>query len=544
MNSASRLPQPGTSAWNRLNPKAKKKAHDLRRALAGVIELHLSGKWDRATLAATGLRDYRAVIGHAITPGHFWRLFDQVIERDGGRHQFDNLALYLPGRLARQAKPAVAFTTAARDLPNLKAAVLNIADNTRPTQPELLLVWDCACNDYQHLLDTGYTDLRARRAVLAGLDASGLPLALTPAALRRTFCRRLDRWIAGGCTPSAIQDQRLVKRPGPLPLSDEEQKHLLGHAVVGGLSKAWRDCIRLGKISPKTAAQFITNPASKSYVPNRIRAALGPTIKMIQPHHLGPHHARMEGAHISSDPTSLRPGDIFSSDDVTNDLYWWQSDPSGKKATKRGQVLLTIDFRTGLILAFALLEEQYTGSDIRGMVATMNKGYGLPRLYMKFEPGVWKKARVIAGSKHEIPGMETELGLREYMDIRYTLPGRPTGKSMVERTIGLIQQRLKQEVGYCGPNEMRIRYESLHRLRLDVDAGRVDPEGRLYSKEQWLERLAEICEEHNQERQDGKYLRGRSPRQAWDEWYDHSDPLTHLSGPALWLLQNHRRPNK
>ena len=416
-------PQPGTSAWNRLSPRVKQHAHKLRRALSGPLTLHFGGKWGRTDIEAAGRRDYQAVIGHAITPRHFWRLFDQVIERDAGRQQFDNLALYLPGRLAHK-KHALPFAQAARNLANLRPAVLGIADAVHPTASEVLLIWDSALNDYQHLVDAGMTDVKARRAVITGLDSSGLSLALTRSALRRNFCRKVDRWIEGGRTPSAICDQRSVPDRRGTPLCEDDKKYLLSRGLAGGLAKAWREGIQYGELSPEVIQAFISNPASKSYVPNRVRALLAPQLEMLQNIHRGPRQARLNGAYITRDWSGVAPADWYSADDTTLPLYYWEEDDDGQLRILRGQSLFMIDCRTGRVLAFAVHSERnYTAKVIRGLILRTHDTYGLPREGFYFERGTWASAKLLKGSNDEVPGDETELGLREWVKFMHAKPG-------------------------------------------------------------------------------------------------------------------------
>jgi len=110
------------SGYNRLNSKTKQHAHQLRQAMAGAVELHVQGKWGRPEIESAGLRDYASAFGRPISARHFWRLFDQVIERDGGKGDFNNLAIYLPGRLVRKAAPE-AFAKYAQQLTSPVGAV-------------------------------------------------------------------------------------------------------------------------------------------------------------------------------------------------------------------------------------------------------------------------------------------------------------------------------------------------------------------------------------------------------------------------------------
>jgi hypothetical protein len=539
------LPPQGTSAWNRLSGKTKQHAHKLRQALAGALELHQSGNWGREEIEATGLRDYVQTTGHAITPRHWWRQFDQVLERDAGNLRFDELSLYLPGRLIRKPLPDIGGK-AVEIMPNFAAAVHAVRDANNPTSSETLLVWDSAMVEYQRLLDSGVSDGKARRAVIAALAASGLPVASTRGALRRNFARKLTRWIDGGSKPAAIRDLRKVNsgRWADLPLTQQDLHLLTASGLQGGLSKAWRDSMASGDLSANARQSYLNNPASKSYVPQRIRDLLQPDVAMLQDIHRGPRQANLRGAYISRDWSSVSPGDWYSADDTTLPLYYWEEGNDGRPRVLRGQCLVMIDCRTGRILAFALHSERnYTAKVIRGLIMKGHDTYGLPRQGFYFENGMWASAKLLKGVSDEVSGTETELGLREWVQFKHAKPGNARAKT-VERIIGLLQTRMENQPGYCGRNEQVEKFERLQRDLLDFKSGCHHPKDILLHRDEWIERLQEISDAYNCEAQQGGMLKGLSPREAWDSLFDFTQPLLKLGESTRYLLANHRRPLK
>jgi hypothetical protein len=534
-----------TSSWNRLNPKTKQHAHKLRQALAGAVELHLSGRWARADIEAAGLREYRQVFGHFITARHFWRIFDQVIGRDGGKREFSHLVLYLPGRLVRKASPE-AFMKYAQSLPSLASAVQTVKDACRLTDGERLLIWDNALSEYQHMLDLGSSDGRARRVIISALDASGLSLALSREALARNFCRKLDRWITGGGRPSAIRDLRL-ENPGRAPrfnLTKDDLDLLVAHTLAkGDLRRAWREALRDGLLSPGVAAAYLANPSSKSYVPASVSRVVLPEAERLRPWHLGPRQAKLNGAYITRDWSDTFPGDWYQADDTTLPVYYWEEDESGQLRVMRGQFLPMIDVRTNRILSFALHSERnYTAAVIRGLILRTHDTYGLPRRGFHFENGIWRKAKLIKGvqqaSGADIDPTETESGLREWVGFMHSKPGNARAKK-VERVIGMLQALMEDQPGYCGRNEQTEKFERVQRNKLDVEAGRVHPSKCFLHRDEWIHRLEQICADYNEESQDGA-LAGLSPRAAWESLFEHTKPLIKLTQGTRWLLANHR----
>lgn len=538
------VPTPGNHAWNGLNAKTRQYAHHLRDALASALELHASGRWGRAEIESAGRRDYERVFGHAISDRHFWRLFDLVIARHGGRGDFSNLALYLPGRLVAKAVRD-GFDQIAKDLPSLASTIRSVADIDRPSPGETLLVWTHAMEEYERLIDAGLSTHNATRRVVDLLHASGLPLARSRAALRRTFARKFDRWIDGGRVPSSIEDMRVMNsgRRRPMPLSEDDIKLLTARGLTGSVSKAWRDTIGEGALSPAAMQAYISNPACKSYVPQRVRDLVGPDVDMLQDIHHGPRQAALKGAYITRDWSLVSPGDWYQADDVTAPLVYWEEDERGQPCVMRGQFLPMIDCRTNRVLEFALHSgRNYTAKVIRRLIVTTHDTYGLPRVGFHFENGIWRTSKLLKGQAESdaVPAEETELGLREWVRFMHAKPGNARSK-VIERVIGLLQDRMEDQPGYLGRNEQVEKFERVQKQIRQVQSNAAHPSKFFLSKKEWNERLKQICETYNDETQGGK-LKGQSPREAWDSLFDTSRPLVRLTAETRFLLANHRRP--
>lgn len=540
--SAPALSATGQSAWNCLNAKTRQHAHKLRQALDGAVELHQGGRWGRAEIEAAGMRDYAAVFGHAISGRHFWRIFERVIERAGAEADFNNLAHYLPGRLVRK-RPVVAFEQFAKDMPGLLSAVRSVKNAVSPTSSELLFVWDSALGSFQQLMDLGASDVSARRKVIAALDASGLPLSLTREALAKSFSRKLGSWVANGRVPSAIRDGRKSNagRPRQYQPTEEDLELLRAHTIAKGtLRRAWREAFSEGLLSPGLSAAILSNPSSKSYVPASIVTAVMPDANRLKLHHRAPREAARNGAFIPRDWSTSRPGEEYGADDATLPIYYWEEDSAGLHVL-RGQWLAMLDNRSQRILAFALHSERnYTATVIRGLILRTHDSYGLPERF-HLENGIWRSSKIIKGvsaSGEAIPPEETELGLREFVEFRHAKPGNPRAKP-VERVIGLMQDLMHDQPGYCGRNEMSEKWERVAKAKLAVERGE-HPSKFFLHREEWIERLTRLCELYNDERQDGKHCGGRSPRETWEQEFDYSRPLVKLTPATRYLLANHR----
>lgn len=542
-------PSPGnvqrSAAWKTLPERVRQHAQKLRQALSGALQLRQTGKWSNADIEGVGLRDYKAVFGHEITPRTFWRLVERTAVRAGNSADFSCAELYLPG-IARPRPARPAYERTADALPDLAQAITSVQNPCRPTLTETQLVWSAACQEWQRISGVGATATNATRIVLRALAESGIELARSRSALKKTFQNKRARWIENGGTPETLRDTRPLASGWhrELPISEQDRHRLIAGTLTGPLSKSWRDALRAGALSSDATSAYIANPANKSYVPRRVREVVAPDARALDDLHHGPRQAALKGAYITRDWSAVAPGDWYSADDVTLPLYYWQEDEQGRPQTMRGQCLLMSDCRTGRALAFALHSERnYTAKTIRGLILKTHDTYGLPRRGFYFENGTWKKARLLKGAADEVPCEETELGLREWVEFKHAKPGNPRAKT-IERIIGLIQDCMEDQPGYCGRNEQIEKFERLQKQLLDARAGRVHPREFLLHRDEWSKRLADICDAYNHEQQQGRMLRGLSPRETWEALFDHASPLVRLGEETRYILANHRRPLK
>ncbi len=530
-----------------LAPHCLDDARKLQRALAGVLPLAVDARLPKEEIEAAGLRDYKVEIGHDVTAGHWWRLVERTIDRDAGAGDFSRLELYLSDKLARKDATPAGYSAAAEGLHTLKRWVMAVADPARPTKEETLMVWHGAFLEFELL--TGefmIAEGKARKSVLKALGNCGVHLAKSRESLRRAFYRKLKLWVENGRTPSAIEDKRAEKsghRRAPA-LPEEDRLTILARCVENGgrISQGWREVMRRGELSFETTQRFIHNPASKSHVPHAIREAVGNDVELLANIHHGPHQHKVKGAYVTRDYSDMQAGDWFSADDVTQNHYFWIDTPEGRKAT-RGQTLLFIDVRTGYILGYALHPEKtYNSRVIREQITQLHDSWGFPRKGLLFEQSIWK-AKLLVGDPRgdELPFEDTEKGLSEY--VRFIHARNPRAKT-VERIIGIIQNEMESLPGYGGRAEMIDKYERLQKNLRHARSGKIAYEDFLLSMEELEVRLKEIVERYNHTPQEGHMLKGLSPHEAFEEFFNWNDPLIRLPKENRFLLSNHRKPMK
>jgi hypothetical protein len=305
----------------------------------------------------------------------------------------------------------------------------------------------------------------------------------------------------------------------------EELARLGGKARVNGLFK--------GAI----AQRYVANPASKSYVPARIRKLVRRKVQILHDHHHGPRTARLNSAYINRDPSSLCSGDWFQADDVTLPNYYY-TDSDEDFQLVRGQFLAMCDVRTTFILGYVLIPQRnYTAHHIRNLITTVADTYGLPRYGFYFENGMWRTARLLHGRRDEINWTQTEMGLRG-LGLQFRHARLPRGK-VIERVFGLLQNHLQSEPGYAGRDERHDRFERVQQQLSLVRRGKVAPEDCFLSEKEYLARLATIVDRYNNETQHGKYCAGRSPKEAFESFYG-KEPRIRLDASSRHLLASHK----
>lgn len=532
-------------------PAAVGKATKLRTALAGALARR--NDTTNGELLALGLADYQKSFGHVVTPQHWWGLLHRTMQRAGAREDFRALELYLDERPARkpEAQPAPTVEPDAARLHRLTVAASHCANPTALTDAERRSLWEAACATLAAELELGEPPHKARRLVLDYLWQRARGLAHSEAALRVAFVRKFNRWRDAGFQPVALADKRAeANRKRTLPVSQEDLDTLIGHTVFvcdGRVSQGVRECLQQRLVSEELQGRILHNPASKSYVPNKLRELVKHEVKMLRDVHHGPVKTRDNGAHLDRCWDSVAALDWFCADDCTLPVYFYVPDPKARSgfALMRGQFLLMIDTRSTAILGFALMPSRnYNAATIRSLVTRTADNYGLPRKGFYFERGIWKDAKILTGDKGrtEVEWADAEQGLREF-GLRFIHAIRARSKP-VERVLGALQNYMEGEPGYCGRDERRDGFESFARLKREIESGKVSPEGRLYSKDAWVARLGELCDRYNAEPQQGKHTGGLSPSAALEKFQRAGDPTVRFDARCRYLLAHHKKPVK
>lgn len=512
----------------------------LQRALAPTFARLKDSNLAKAEFERLGVEDYRRVLGHNVSTRHWRRLFRRTIQRDGGAKNWARLEIYLdenPARRPEFRKGQLYVPISLRPLHELIASFENPA---APTDLEKDCLWIYTFEHYERETERTGKPKASKRATLQFLFENAPFLGKSEKGIKVQFDRKLNRWMAGDRVPAAIADAR-KRNPGrPAPkLSEEEEHALMAKALRsgGGLTQAWREAKSSGVFNDRISQHYTSTPASKSYVPGRIRKLLANKMKMLRDQHHGPRAAKLNGAFINRDPSTFNSGDWFQADDCTLPNYYYTNGEEGFQLL-RGQFLAMCDVRTTFILGYVVIPQRnYTAHHIRNLTTIVADTYGLPRKGFYYESGMWRNARLLHGRRDEINWHRTEMGLRG-LGLQFRHAKLPRGK-VIERVFGLLQNHLESEPGYAGRDERHDKFERVQEQLSLVRRGKAQPEDFFLSEAEYLQRLGLIVERYNNERQDGKYCPGLSPREAFEKFHG-EEPRIRLGRSSRHLLATHK----
>jgi hypothetical protein len=525
---------------SQLCERAIERASLLKRALGPALA-RLNDFGPKTTeLEQLGVEDYGRTFGHSVSTRHWRRLFRRTLDRDGGAENWGRLEIYVdesPARRPELRKRAPFIPAALQPLQDLISSFGNPAC---PTELERTCLWIYAFEHYERETEQFGKPHAVKRATLKFLFENASFLGKSEKGIKVQFDRKLKRWIAGGRLPAAFADGRRGNRGRPAArLSEQEEHALVARALRagGGLSQAWRELRNKGAFNQDISQHYLATPASKSYVPHRIRELVTNKFKMLRDHHRGPRRAKLNGAYINRDPSTFHAGDWFQADDCTLPNYYYTESDEGF-ALVRGQFLAMCDVRTTFILGYVLIPQRnYTAHHIRNLTTIVADTYGLPRRGFYYENGMWRTARLLHGRRDEINWHETEMGLRG-LGLQFCHAKLPRGK-VIERVFGLLQNHLESEPGYAGRDERHDKFERVQEQLSLVRRGKAQPEDFFLSEEEYLQRLEAIVRTYNEERQEGKYCPGLSPREAFEKFHG-EEPRIRLGRSCRHLLATHK----
>ena len=257
--------------------EAISRASLLQRALAPTLARLNDLELTTAEFEQLGVEDYRRVFGHSISTRHWRRSLKRTLVRDGGAENWSRLEIYLNESLSRrpELKRIVPFRQAA--FRPLQELISSFESPVKPTNLEKSCLWIYAFEHFERESERSGKPKAVKRETLKFLYESASFLGRSPKGIKVQFDRKLKRWIAGGRIPAAIADKRKQNPGRPAPKLAENEEHALIATALrcgGGMAQAWRESRDSGVFNNRISQHYTSTPASKSYVPRRIRKLL------------------------------------------------------------------------------------------------------------------------------------------------------------------------------------------------------------------------------------------------------------------------------
>jgi hypothetical protein len=484
---------------------------------------------------------YQSVFGFTPRPKWLLDLFDKFKNRDGGRHDFANLEIYLEEKTGRKPGPGKPRPDGKYDLKPITDAIAALQDQAAPTGQDRESLFDAAFRHFETLMAANPGQDSAVKTSIIRCLFRAVPLAKSLESLQRTFAAKYKLWVDNGRCPSALEDLRRTQSGNfRTPDFALDKKRIRDTAILhgGNESLACRKLRQAGELSPEFVNYYaFDDRCDKSRVPAAVRQAITPEVEMCGPIHRGSWEAKMRGPYIQRDWSAVRPADWFNADDVTWNSYFWYRDDDGRLQITRGECLLFIDLRTGYPLDFMLIAGKYNGLHIRRAFLRVHDLHGLPHKGNYFERSVWKSRLVIGETnKNLVHWRDAERGLRDYgLDLQVRHATTPRAKP-IEGLLRILQESQRNEIGFVGFNERLEKMERTQEIIGRCKRGTEDPRNHFLSQEQWSDRISQLLGQYMHDPQNGKMLDGLSPAEMWQQ----RDTPRKLPDEARYILATHR----
>ncbi len=554
---------PSTLNWDQVAESAQKEARKLQRALVRVLELWDSPLMTRAELEKRGAEAYEQVFGKRISERHLRRLIQRTLNRAaaiGTGKDWTRPELFLCDHpalvLAHQAADGTPFA-------ELLQTLCSFAAPAQPSAEEEAQLWLQAWRLYKSRTAAGVSGKTAKAELLSFLRqhapwlSEGEHDALR-VMVARQFAKHMRAETNGENIAAAALDGRVAKRGQPtapaIPKDDIEK--IVGYALFncgGRLAQAERELVELRGESGISEAtlDLMDAGADKSYVNARLAKEARPKIDMASPYLLGKKAVDDATPSLRRDYSKLRSMQVVTADDFTLPVYFWLKDGNGnpvldskrRPLLTRGQVLIFTDVRSLKILTWVLIPARnYDSLHIRTGMNTVCLEHGRPDFWY-FEGGSWKRANIVKGRppkewrRAHDSEVEAQYGW-EKLGVRFIHATRARSKP-AELVGKLLHDRLERCRGFCGREGERYDCpEETKKAKLAVEARREHPSKHFYSFDEWQNELGTLIWKYNADAQQGTILDGRSPDQAFEEFWPHDNPPAKFDA-SCWHLCAH-----
>lgn len=326
----------------------------------------------------------------------------------------------------------------------------------------------------------------------------------------------------------------------PQHLIDAAKAASVEHGTLGprgeqNVARAVRDQLAQHPDLPAPAREHLhAEHASKSYVPETLRRVLrvSPLARAVVQ---GPHAAALAAPYIPS-LNDTAPGRVITADDMTANVYCWCEAPTALGyIVGRPQILAWLDIGSRRWMQVRTIMRQsggYTRDDVWGGIGDLMEAFGVWPEWL-FEGGHLWRSNLVVGERTGLSEDDRFGGLRSLGCVLHH-SRRPQSKP-IEQSWHLLQSQSDAFPGYCGRNEREDGPELLQRVLYETKRGISHPRSVLPHLTTYAKHVVESAVALNQERQDGRALRGCSPDEAWESAHV---ALPKLPENATWLFRS------
>jgi len=487
-------------------------------------------------LKAGALASYRQHFGHEISARYLDEIFERTIQRDGGREQWNELAIYLTGRLKPKDLPADVVSAALADdfadLENFMAAFVNPHN---PSESERGGLWALAFNKFTELASAGQPEKSASRRVRQFLFARAKFLAPTRNALRMAFERKLDQWQREN--PDSLADGR--KANGDRPEYPSKDIRRVRHSAVlkngGRIDCAWREeWPMLSEYTRQRHARSRKCPRAFYQLVNREKVdALDARVK-------GRRKLRKIVGSVTRNADGIHTMARWAVDDWTSNVVVAFRNPDGTVSLIQPQIITVMDFASRKWVGWSISNDKApTAELVCEAILDGFRRHNVPRKLYVENGFVFGKSLNVNG-KVDDQGRTIVAGLVQYgCTLHHFDKMSPTSKGELEKSFDLFQRQMERHPGYAGRLQMLDASDDFKKEQRLIASGKVDATKYRYTFEEFIRVMHQMIEAWNAAPQYG-HLRGLSPNEAFEALKDANDPPIHFDNRLHWMLANER----
>jgi hypothetical protein len=487
-------------------------------------------------LKAGGVESYARIFGHPVTPRFWDELFNRTVQRDGGREEWNNLAIYLPVRLKPKETAADVVSASVTDdfaeLENLIAACINPHD---PSEAERAGLWMLALEKCASLVRAGQSDKSVARRVRLFLFARAKFLAPSRNALRMAWERALAKWQRDN--PDSLADGRKANGDRPEYSSADIRRVRHSAALKNGsrIDSAWREEYPL--LSEYTRQRHpLSRKCPRAFYQLVNRLKVDALCARLQ----GKRKLRKIVGSVTRNADGIHTMARWAADDWTSNVEIAFTNRDGSISLIQPQIITVMDFASRKWVGWSISNDKGPTAEL--VCAAILDGFrrhDVPRkLYV--ENGFTFGKSLNVNGKVDEQGRTIVAGLAKYgCTIHHFDKMSPTSKGELEKSFDLFQRQMERHPGYAGRLQILDAADDFKKEQRLIRSGKVDAQKFRYTPDQFTRAMCDMIQEYNRTPQFG-LLNGVCPDEAFEAMGDPNNPPIKFTSDLEWILANER----